>query len=107
MSTCCQMISQHIGLYAPDGRNRRACLMDHIQAGPLISDHLLEPADLAFDATQSRQLPAVIGQWLRSSSSLFTAHVLETVGVYFSIHTTERQGAYLRFAINGGYQCSE
>ncbi len=85
MSTSGEMIPQHVRLYATNGGYSSARLIDDIEAGPLITDHLLQSADLAFDAAQPRQLTAVVRYGLERTCSLTSPHILKTAAAHLSI----------------------
>lgn len=94
MSAGRQVVTQHVGLHSPDCCDGGARLIDYIKAGPLIGDHLLQPADLAFNPAQPGKLPAVIRQWVRYRFSPSAPHVLETAYTPVSIHTLQKENTY-------------
>src|SRR5215813_3798320 len=56
-----QVITHHITLYAPKSGDHSVYLMRDLDAVALVLDHLLQPAHLALNALQARQLLCVIG----------------------------------------------
>src|SRR5262249_58792505 len=56
-----QMVAHHITLHAPKSGDHRVDLVRDLDAVALVLDHLLQPAYLALNALQARQLLYVIG----------------------------------------------
>lgn len=83
MSAGRQVIPQHVRLDTPNCGDGSARLVDDVEAGPFLANHLLKPSDLAFNPAQPRQLPAVIGQRIRRLCAPSAPHVLKTAYVDF------------------------
>lgn len=86
MSASRQMIPQHVRLDTPDCSDGSARLINNIEAGPFVANHLLKPSDLAFDPAQPWQLPAVIGQRVENLYIRAAPHAFETASGCFSVH---------------------
>ena len=91
MGRGCEMIFQHIRLYAPNCCNHRTRLVDHVEARSFVPDHLLEPADLAFNPAQSRQLSAMVRQRVGRTCSRSAAHILQTAAFSIWLHLSRER----------------
>jgi len=72
------MVLQHVGLDAANRGHGGTRLLDDLKAGPLVPDHLLEAADLAFYPPQAWELAAVVGQRIHCATGISTGHAHET-----------------------------
>ena len=83
---CRDVVSEHIALYPAQRRCDRVHLIDHVQAVPLIDNHLLQSPHLALYSAESRQLAAVIDRLM--ARLLLFAHDFQ------GLHTVESQLAF-------------
>ncbi len=94
MRTGGQVVLEHVRLNAANRRHGGTRLLDHFEAGPLVADHLLEPADLAFYPPQAWNLATVVGQRIYCAAGISTGHAHETFVLPVSVL---RLGTWLRY----------